>query len=171
MPKIEFSRVTHADLALLRTWMEKPHWRQWWGEPESELGYIVDMIDGRDSTEPYLFRVDGSPVGYIQVWFISLHQTEEWIKDYPWLVELPQEAVGVDISIGDADQLSKGLGTAALREFVALLHSRGHSTIIIDPDPANARAIRAYANAGFEPISNLKGRYQDVLLMQHRSTQ
>ena len=42
------------------------------------------------------------------------------------------------------------------------------STIIIDPDPANVRAVRAYEKAGFVPIPELVGRTgDDVLIMQH----
>ncbi len=47
------------------------------------------------------------------------------------------------------------------------LRGEGHETIIIDPDPANTRAVRAYAKAGFRPVPHLEGRTQDTLIMQH----
>jgi aminoglycoside 6'-N-acetyltransferase len=171
MPQIEFRRVAPADLPLLRQWMCGSHWREWWGEPERELGYIVDMIEGRDSTEPYLFCVDGRPVGYIQVWFVAPHQNHEWSSDNPWLLELPSKAVGVDLAIGEAEDLSKGYGTAALRQFVEELQNRGHHDIIIDPDPANRRAVCAYRKAGFRPIPHLEGRFDGVLIMRHETQQ
>ena len=43
----------------------------------------------------------------------------------------------------------------------------GHDTIIIDPDPQNLRAVRAYEKAGFVAVPRLRGRYDDVLIMQH----
>ena len=164
---IAFRPVETADLDLLGRWMEKPHWREWWGEPETELGYIRDMVEGRDTTRPFLFLVDGEPAGYIQYWFIGHHQNETWVKDNPWLMELPADAIDVDLSIGEAQNLSRGIGTAVLKVFVAMLREQGFGTIVIDPDPENGRAVRAYEKAGFRPIPGLKGSTPGVLLMQH----
>jgi RimJ/RimL family protein N-acetyltransferase len=167
---IAFEPVAEKDYPLLRRWLNAPHIREWWGDPETELVHIVDMVEGRDTTRPYIFHVDGAPTGYIQVWRIGPHQTEAWSKDNPWLMELPPRAVGVDLSIGEADMLAKGIGSAVLRRFVAMLKAEGHTAIIIDPDPKNSRAVRAYAKAGFTPVPHLAGRTDGVLIMQHDLT-
>lgn len=164
---IAFRPVTADDLAVLGGWMETPHWRRWWGDPAEELGFIRDMIDGNDTTRPFIFEVNGKPIGYIQYWFVGEHQTETWARDNPWLMELPADAIGVDLSIGPAESLSGGIGSAALRQFVQMLIGKGHRTIVIDPEPGNARAVRAYQKAGFRPIERLQGKYSDVLLMQY----
>jgi ribosomal protein S18 acetylase RimI-like enzyme len=170
MPLVEFHRVTHADLPKLKAWLQTPHCQEWWGEPETELGYVVDMLKGRDSTEPYIFYLDGKPAGYVQVWFVKPQLDEvHMIETYPWLLKLPQDAVGVDLSIGDAEDLDRGIGTQVLTEFVAQLQLREFKTIITDTDPKNARAIRAYTKAGFNIIPELEGRYDGVLLMQYES--
>ena len=166
--RVGFAPVEPAHYALLGGWLAMPHMREWWGDPEEELGFIRDMVEGRDTTRPFMILLDGEPVGYIQYWFIGHHQNEEWIKDNPWLTALPSDAVGVDLSLGDAEKLSQGIGSAALHEFVTRLRIEGHATIIIDPDPANVRAVRAYEKAGFVPIPELLGRSgDDVLIMQH----
>jgi len=165
--EIGFVPVTPEHYGLLEGWLHAPHMRAWWGEPEEELGFIRDMVEGRDTTQPYLIVVGGEPVGYIQAWFIGHHQNETWIKDNPWLAELPAETVGVDLSIGEASLLSKGIGSAALAAFVRRLHDEGHRTIIIDPDPANKRAVRAYEKAGFRPLRDLKGVPDETLIMQY----
>ncbi len=171
MPSIEFTRVTHADLPMLRNWLQRPHMREWWGDPDGELEIIIDMIEGRETTEPYIFHIDGKPTGYIQVWHLRPQLDEpEMIREYPWLLELPQDTVGVDLSIGDEENLSRGLGTQVLRSFVEMLRARNHHTIIIDPDPKNTRAIRAYENAGFARIPALEDKYENVLLMQHQES-
>ena len=36
-----------------------------------------------------------------------------------------------------------------MRQFVDMLFEEGVPRVVIDPDPANARAIRAYEKAGF----------------------
>lgn len=167
---IAFEPVAEKHYPLLKRWLSAPHWREWWGEPETEFASIVEMVEGRDTTRPYIFHVDGEATGYIQVWHIGPHQTEAWSKDNPWLMDLPRHAVGVDLSIGEADKLSKGIGSAVLREFVGKLRSEGHTAIIIDPDPKNTRAVRAYMKAGFRPVPHLAGRTDGVLIMQHDTT-
>ena len=170
--RIGFRPVTAADLPLLARWMETPHWRQWWGDPETELGYIREMIEGRDTTEPWLFTLDGREAGYIQVWYVSDNRTPEIVAEAPWVAELPADAVGVDLSIGREEDLSRGIGTAALTAFVAQLRARGHQRIFIDPDADNGRACRAYEKAGFRPVAQLAGRTGEALIMEHvESTQ
>ena len=167
----EFRPMTHADLPLMRRWLDMPHVREWWGEPDAELGYVRNMIDGRDTTRPFIFSVGGEPVGYIQYWFVGHHQNAQWIEDHPWLAELPSDAVGVDLSIGDPDKLAQGVGSSVLRAFAESLVRQGHQTIIIDPDPSNTRAVRAYEKAGFRAIPRLVGRTGDTLIMQYEVTQ
>ncbi len=162
-----FEPVTAAYLPMLAEWLKRPHWREWWGDPDEELGFITDMVEGRDrSCRPFLFCVGGEPLGYIQAWDIGPHQTPEWTAGHPWLAALPADAVGVDMSIADEARLSTGVGSAALRAFVQALREMGHATIIIDPDPANGRAVAAYSKAGFRPAPALRGQTEDVLIMQ-----
>ena len=163
---IGFVPVGPEHYALLQAWLDLPHMREWWGDTEDELGFIRDMVEGRDTTRPFLIAVDGEPVGYIQCWYIGDHQNETWIAEHPWLAELPLEAVGVDLSIGDPQRLSKGIGSAVLAAFVRRLVEEGHETIIIDPLIRNERAVRAYTKAGFRPIQHLLGRTGDTLIMQ-----
>jgi len=165
--QIGFVPVEAEHYPLLHMWLREPHIREWWGDPDEELGFIRDMVEGRDSTRPFLITVEDVPVGYIQYWFIGHHQNAQWVKDHPWLLELPSETVGVDLSIGIAAKLSGGIGSAALAAFVERLRGEGHETIIIDPDPGNGRAVRAYTKAGFRPVPHLEGRTGDVLIMQH----
>ncbi len=167
---IVFRPVGPADLPMLDRWMREPHWREWWGDSDDEIGFVHDMIEGRDTTRPFVFAVDGEDTGYIQYWFVGHHQNGSWIAENPWIAELPSETIGVDLSIGPADKLSKGVGTAVLRAFVALLRETGFIEIIIDPDPKNLRAVRAYEKAGFQAIPELLGRSGDSLVMRHVGT-
>jgi len=166
-PEIGFLPVTAEHYGLIEAWLRAPHMREWWGDPEEELGFIRDMVEGRDTTRPYVFTLGGEPVGYIQCWFIGDHQNETWIRDNPWLAALPSETVGVDLSIGEPELLSRGIGSAALRAFIARLRAEGHQTLVIDPDPANRRAVRAYEKAGFRPLADLPGVPADTLIMQY----
>ena len=163
--EIGFRPVTRRRLPAAPPLAERPACPGMVGRSEEELGFIRDMVEGRDSTRPYIIELGGTPVGYIQVWFVgdNLDQAEE----YPWVAELPRDAVGVDLTIGDPALLSQGVGSAALAAFTRRLRDEGHRTIVIDPDPANARAVRAYAKAGFRPVPRLEGRTGDALIMQY----
>ncbi|MEM5470845.1 GNAT family N-acetyltransferase [Hoeflea sp. AS60] len=150
--RISFRPVTSDDYPLLDSWLNTPHMREWWGDPETELGYIRDMLEGRDTTRPFLFLLDNAPVGYIQYWYIADHLDEPWLSKAPWVTQVPTDSIGVDMAIGDAALLSKGLGSAVLKAFTARLRSEGYDNILIDPDTSNARAIRAYEKVGFRPL-------------------
>ena len=166
-PFIRFEPVCREHYPLLRSWLDRPHVRRWWGNPSEELGYIRDMVEGRDTTRPFICCLAERPVGYVQVWFVGDHQNETWIASHPWLRKLPKSAVGVDITIGEPDLLSVGLGSTALNLFCERLRNEGHRTIVIDPDPDNGRAVRCYwEKAGFRPIPQLVGQTGDCLLMQ-----
>jgi RimJ/RimL family protein N-acetyltransferase len=170
---ITFRAVAAADCPLIENWMRRPHWRAWWGEVETELGYIKNMIEGRDPTRPFLFLLNGEPAGYIQAWSVRDNLVEPWLTRAPWLRTVPVDSIGVDLSVGVESDLGRGLGTAALKAFVKMLADEGHRNIIIDPDAANARAIRAYEKAGFKPLlvaqatGNREG--QSTLIMHLRT--
>ena len=82
--------------------------REWWGEPDEELGFIRDMVEGRDTTRPFIIEKGGEPIGYIQYWFIGHHQNRSGSRAHPWLADLPPDAVGWISPSGDASRLSKG---------------------------------------------------------------
>jgi aminoglycoside 6'-N-acetyltransferase len=46
--------------------------------------------------------------------------------------------------------LDRGHGSAFIRAFTDGLLASGVPRVVTDPDPANARAIRAYQKAGFQ---------------------
>jgi RimJ/RimL family protein N-acetyltransferase len=89
----------------------------------------------------------------------------------PWLAQVPADSIGVDMSIGDAANLSRGLGSTVLRAFTERLRAEGHGTIVIDPDISNKRAVRAYEKAGFRPLhvsrESSGGADTEVLIMVH----
>jgi aminoglycoside 6'-N-acetyltransferase len=165
---IRFKAMTEAELPLMAQWLERPHMRQWWGQPDHELAMIRAMVDGSDPTRPFIFHVDGQPTGYIQAWHVGTQQAIDWEEKPDWLALLPPDAIGIDLSIGDEAQLGRGIGTAALKAFMAMLEQGGVDHFIIDPDPANTRAVRAYEKAGFAVMPDLIGKTDDSLLMERK---
>ncbi|WP_295814452.1 GNAT family N-acetyltransferase [uncultured Nitratireductor sp.] len=165
--RIDFAPVTAEHYPLILDWLRQPHVREWWGDPNTELAHIRDMVEGRDTTRPFVIRLDGRPVGYIQYWFIADNNGPEILEKDPWVAELPKDAVGVDLTIGEASLLSRGIGSRAVRQMVRRLFDEGYANIIIDPDPQNRRAVRAYEKAGFRAVPHLEGHTEGVLIMQY----
>ncbi len=156
-PAVTFDPVTHDDRALLLQWLNSAHAQEWWGDPEEELSLIYD---GRGKHDPFIARVGGAPVAYVQAWRPSLH------PELPWQHDLPDTVRGIDITIGDAANLGRGLGTLILRCFAAKLFAEGATRIVIDPDSRNERAIAAYLKVGFRPYDRFEEDGSSDILME-----
>ena len=139
--RYSFRPVTEADLPMLAAWLAEPHVAEWWDDPEVELAEIREHIDSI-SVEPLIVELDGKPIGYLQSYDPHLED------DHPYQ-DQPFGTLGIDISIGRPELVGIGHGSAIVRQFVDELFAEGTPRVIIDPDPANGRAIRAYEKAGF----------------------
>jgi len=162
---ITFTPVTPADYPMLRRWLENRHTREWWGEAETALGRIQDKVEGLDRTRPFVFFVADEPVGYIQSWSVGDEVDGGQAAKAPWLRDVPRDAVGVDLFIGKPDALGQGIGTSVLRAFLARLFAEGVTTIVIDPDEANGRAVKAYEKTGFVAYDRYENPSGVTLLM------
>jgi len=76
-----------------------------------------------------------------------------WVSSYTDLEYLPNEenipAVGIDIP--EQDVRGQGVGTEALRIFVAYLAEHGHPVVYTQTWSGNERMMRVAAKLGFEP--------------------
>lgn len=157
-PRYTFRLLEPEDLPLLRDWLSQPHAAEWWGDDvDASLAEIVEAVDSIE-TEPLIVELDGAPLAYLQVYDPHL-EDEHPYQDQPF------GTVGLDVTIGDAAMLGKGHGSALVDQFAAQLFAEGAPRVIIDPHPANERAIRAYARAGFREIDRRSSIYGDVVLM------
>lgn len=143
---------------MLLQWLSTPHAQEWWGEPNEELRQIYAVEDGEH--EPYIACVNGEPMAYIQAWWPTRH------GDIPWQRDMTQTTRGIDITIGAAENLGKGLGSLILKHFAAKLFAEGATRLIIDPDSRNERAIAAYLKAGFTPYDMFESDDGTDLLME-----
>lgn len=145
---IGFASVTQADKPMLRAWLSTPASREWWGEPDHEIGLIFDGEKTGESRGFIAHHTEKGPFAYIQCWPCDA-QPEEALAKEPWIAKQAAGTLGVDITIGRPDLLDQGLGTATVRAFCAMLFDQGAPRLIIDPDASNMRAVRAYEKAGF----------------------
>ena len=152
-----YRAVEPADLPMLSTWLRQPHLAEWWGDADAALAEIEAAMDDI-ATEPLIAELYGRPIAYLQSYDPHLED------DHPY-ADQPFGTLGVDLSIGPAELLGKGHGSALLRQFTDELFAEGAPRVVIDPHPANARAIRAYAKAGFQSVEERDTAFGRVLLM------
>ncbi|MBB3412240.1 aminoglycoside 6'-N-acetyltransferase [Rhizobium sp. BK316] len=152
-----FRLVTVADLPLLAEWLEQPHVRRWWGEPEKALVSIEEHL--RDLTvELYIVTLDDRDFAFIQVADLD-------DEDDAALNGQPEGTCGIDQFIGIETLLGKGHGPAFMANFCRALFDRGKNRVLVDPHPDNIVAIRAYTKAGFQRLGETTTNYGRALLM------
>ena len=136
----EFVPMSSTDLPLIRRWLETPHVSEWWHDPAEQFELVSGDLDHPDMAQ-YIVTSDGRPFAYLQCYNLS-----DWNTGFG---PQPDGTRGLDQFIGEADMLDRGHGSAFIRVFTERLLANGTPRVVIDPDPGNARAIRAYEKAGF----------------------
>ncbi len=154
-----FTRVTPQDLPMIRAWLEEPHVRRWWGDPAEQIALIAGDLD-EPTMGCYLAAFEGRPFAYVQCWLTH---------PYSVYLDQPPGTRGIDPFIGVPELVGKGHGASFVGAFARGLLADGASRVIIDPDPRNEQAIRAYARAGFGPLGERDTSEGRVLLMAMNS--
>ena len=105
-----------------------------------------------------IVELAGRPIAYLQSY-------DPHLEDGHPYADQPFGTLGIDISIGPAEMVGIGHGSAIVRQFVEELFDEGAPRVVIDPHPDNKRAIRAYEKAGFREIDRRSSIYGDAVLM------
>lgn len=161
MGLVSFRALDRSDFPLLQRWLSEPHVDAWWHEPfdlprlEQKYG---PRIDGIEPTHVFIIEHEDQPIGWIQ-WY-------RW-SDYPEhaaQLKAEPEAAGIDLSIGEASSIGRGLGSSAIRDFVFSVVSveSGITAVVTDPEERNGRSIHAFEKAGFIPIRTVQVRGENV---------
>lgn len=152
--KLSFRPLQHADLPRLYAWRLAPHVRRWWDAPASYDALIEQLrprLSGQHPARPFLILYDAQPIGYIQYFPINA-----W-DEYRAAIQVEEPAAGVDLFIGEPEYLHQGLGAPLLRQFLKeiVFADAAFVNCLIDPDPENAAAIKAYEKAGFHYLKTV----------------
>jgi aminoglycoside 6'-N-acetyltransferase len=146
--RLDFVPLSRADFPLLTEWLALPAVRAWWLDPDPTPAAVEahygPVVDGADPTGVYVIRLDDEPAGLIQCY---LHADEpEWDR----AVGVPGVA-GIDYLIGPDRHRGRGVGSAAIRAFTALVFDRyPHATgVVAVPLAANRASCRALEKADF----------------------
>jgi RimJ/RimL family protein N-acetyltransferase len=144
-PVVSFAPFGSEHVALLLAWLKRPHVAEFWQEAGTEREIaekFLSKLPGRGFC-PFIILLGGRPAGYIQYY-------EACTAGGGWWEGYPPGVFGMDQFLGEEGDLGKGIGTGVLIEFVRFVRERtGAREVIVDPEPGNLRAIRAYEKAGF----------------------
>jgi aminoglycoside 6'-N-acetyltransferase len=137
----QFRSMTAADLPLVKRWLAEPHVVEWWGDTYEQFELVSGDLEV-EAMDQFIVETDGRPFGYIQC-----YDPEVWPDS--GLGDHPRGTRAIDQFIGEPAMVDRGHGSAFIRIFIGQLLASGTPRVITDPDPVNARAIRAYEKAGF----------------------
>lgn len=158
-----FRPLAPSDLPMFHEWLQRPHVAQWWNYPRTveEVGSeYLPVALGRSTTRAYIAMLNGRPIGFIQSYVVP-GSGDGW-----WEQETDPGVRGIDQFLCNIDQLNRGLGSAMVAAFTALLLSdAGVTKIQTDPSPGNERAIRSYKRSGFEAVREVDTPDGRALLM------
>jgi aminoglycoside 6'-N-acetyltransferase len=139
-----FRPMTAADLPLVLHWLKQPHVVEWWGDTHEQFALVSGDLEV-EAMEQFIVALGDRPFAYVQCY-------DPMVWPDNGLGEHPRGTRGIDQFIGEPDMVDRGHGSAFIRAFIERTLADGAPRIITDPDPANARAIRAYQKAGFEKV-------------------
>ena len=125
--------------------------RRWWDDgahepyPDGVLDHYCAAMRGEDPTHHHIAYLGDRPVGMFQ------HYRIRDDPDYAKALGLDEDAVGVDLFIGEPDLVGRGHGPELLRAYLrdVALPFHGLDVCVIGPSIRNSAAIRAYEKAGF----------------------
>jgi len=149
--------ATFRDIPLLRRWETADH-----VAAAGVAGWDwEDMLsDDPDWRDCLIAERAGAPLGFVQIVDPAREPTGYWGGR-------PPHARAVDIWIGEARRLGKGLGTAIMRRTLRRCFAdAGVATVVVDPLTANTKAHRFYRRLGFVLVERRRFRDGDCSIFQ-----
>lgn len=168
--RIGFRRLRTSDLPSIHRWLHEPHVARWWYEDVGTFEEVSDQysayIEGEEPIEPFLILYEDRPIGYIQSYRVSDDE------EYDRLIDI-EDSAGVDLFIGEEELLYRGLGPRIIRRFIeeVVFADESIEVCIIDPEPENRAAIRAYEKAGFRYFQSVDTSEGPAYLMKLSRTE
>ncbi len=160
MNTVTLRPATVADAPLLRRWDDEPHVLE--SDPNDDWEWETELAQNPSWREQLLAKVDGRPIGFVQIIDPALEESHYW-------GEVAPDLRAIDIWIGEADALGQGLGTQMMHLAIARCFADSSvRAILIDPLLSNRRAQRFYARLGFEAIEERHFGDDHCLVMELR---
>lgn len=154
--RIGFRELVEDDLALMHTWLNQGEVLKWWGDVPVPMSHTVKeyrpRLHGKGDVLSLIVTYGGDPVGFVQRYYPRDH------PDYWGEQHLPADTAGIDLFIGEPLYQRQGFGPLMIRRTLhnVVFADPATNLCIIDPDPTNVVAIRAYEKAGFRHVKTIE---------------
>ncbi len=151
-------RDDNADYQLIVRWRNMPHVRRWWDpdRPTTTIDSAIDeyRADARGTTPSTVCIIErsGEPLGLIQFYrWVSYADEAADVG-----ITFDDQTWGLDVFIGEADQIHRGIGTRVVNMLSDyLVEELGASSVALTTDVLNHAAQRCYEKAGFEKVKQV----------------
>jgi RimJ/RimL family protein N-acetyltransferase len=141
-PCVQLTAPTGVDDGIVREWMKADHVRRFWGDPCRNFRQYKQNDSG---SQQRIVMTDNRKVGLI-LW---QHPTRREL-DEAGLVDIPESVVDIDIMIGEADMVGRGIGSTAIRMVAEQsLMDKQVPFVIAATRTDNAASRQAFKKAGF----------------------
>lgn len=143
---IDLRPMRADDIALLARWDDDPDVVAALGGRGADwYDWPVELARDIRWRELLIAEEDGRPVGFVQLIDARDEESHYWgdVAAGTW---------ALDIWLGSPDDRGRGIGTAVMRSALdRLFQHHGATSVLIDPQVTNRRAIAFYLRLGFEP--------------------
>jgi RimJ/RimL family protein N-acetyltransferase len=144
---LKFRKVTKDDIPLMHIWFNEAHVQKFYSlRPWTEEEVLAKLLPNIEEKKPlfgYIALLDGTPVGYLQYCRV---------KDFPWPeqdLDDIENGVGLDIFIGEAHWIGRGLGPKIIDAFLKEFLMPTYHFVVVDPDVDNRASIKMFEKCGF----------------------
>ncbi len=164
MKHITFCPLNADYFPLLLKWLEAPHVKKWW---DSDITYDIALVRKKFNQHihkmpisyaanmliyAYIINADGRAIGYIQT-----YNARCWAQKNGIDVQLlPEQTAGIDLFIGEAEFVNKGLGSQVIENFWQQILQKHFAACVVDPASNNHQAIKACIKAGFAIMAKMQ---------------
>lgn len=140
---LKFREMTAEDFPLMLKWLTTPHVKEWWDDGEDTLEKVA-LHYGREKGIGRFILLDEADGTERKIGYFQYYKTTD-------------DVIGIDQFIGETDYLNRGVGTEAIKLFIKFIADKYQpEKIILDPSPANKRAIKCYEKVGFRHFKTIK---------------
>ena len=143
--RFHFQPVDQAHRSLVHHWLKQPHVAKWfYGQGlQNTLNHLDDFLKGSSSGQYWIGFDQEHPFAFL-ITSVVEKPNDELTK---WCTK-EGKAITLDLLIGEADYLGKGLSHIVIQEFL-LSQFPNVAEVLIDPEATNSHAIHIYKKVGF----------------------
>lgn len=150
------------DFEVMAKWLNDQSVLEFYEEPPSNIDMVIKKygprVEGKHYVIPCIVEYKNEPVCYIQYYELQ----EDELKRYGYSAN--KNIYGIDQFIGETQLWGKGIGTTMILMMLNYLSkNKGASSVVLEVNKNNSRAISSYKKCGFRKIKEL---YTDLYLME-----